>query len=118
MRHRFYLKKSDGTGYLGFAACWENMNKDMKKPSENWGTCQEAQGESTSQAQKFRGPETYQLLRASEEADGRETTGMGRGNHSEDKNTTKIFQNRLREHLCPCQPLFALSSAWGKKKEN
>lgn len=32
VRHRFYLKKSGGTGYLGFATCWENTNKDTKKP--------------------------------------------------------------------------------------
>lgn len=40
--------------------------------------------ESTSWTQKFAGPETYQLLSASEEVDGKETTGVGQGNHSED----------------------------------
>lgn len=40
--------------------------------------------ESTSWAQKFAGPETQQLLSASEEVDGKETMAVGQGNHSEE----------------------------------
>lgn len=66
----------------------------MKKPCENWGACQEAQGESTSWAQKFAGPEIYQLLSASEEVDGKETTGMGQ--ETTLKTVSEVLQNLLK----------------------